>query len=72
LSIARCLRRRFRRLKKSAAGENSDSRNIHGLVVKLKEIVPEYKPSREIPEQAEVDSFDKSASYNRARAGLSL
>jgi FlaA1/EpsC-like NDP-sugar epimerase/UDP-N-acetylmuramyl pentapeptide phosphotransferase/UDP-N-acetylglucosamine-1-phosphate transferase len=50
----------------------SDSRNVHGLIMKLKEIVPEYKPSREILEQAEVDRFDKFASYNRARAGLSL
>jgi FlaA1/EpsC-like NDP-sugar epimerase/UDP-N-acetylmuramyl pentapeptide phosphotransferase/UDP-N-acetylglucosamine-1-phosphate transferase len=50
----------------------SDSRNVHGLVMKLKEIVPEYKPSREILEQAEVDRFDKFASYSKARAGLSL
>jgi FlaA1/EpsC-like NDP-sugar epimerase len=49
-----------------------DSRNVHGLVMKLKEIVPEYQPSREILEQAEVDRFDRFASYSQARAGLPL
>jgi FlaA1/EpsC-like NDP-sugar epimerase/UDP-N-acetylmuramyl pentapeptide phosphotransferase/UDP-N-acetylglucosamine-1-phosphate transferase len=49
-----------------------DSRNVYGLVMKLKEIVPEYKPSPEILEQAEVDRFHRFSSYSRARTSLSL
>jgi FlaA1/EpsC-like NDP-sugar epimerase/UDP-N-acetylmuramyl pentapeptide phosphotransferase/UDP-N-acetylglucosamine-1-phosphate transferase len=48
-----------------------DSKNVHGLVNKLHEIVPEYTPSREILSLTEVDRYDKIVSYNRARAGLS-
>jgi FlaA1/EpsC-like NDP-sugar epimerase len=49
-----------------------DSRNFHGLVSKLQEIVPEYVPSKEILSLGEVDRYDKIVSYNRARAGLTL
>lgn len=49
-----------------------DSRNFHGLVSKLQEIVPEYAPSKEILSLGEVDRYDKIVSYNRARAGLTL
>jgi FlaA1/EpsC-like NDP-sugar epimerase len=48
-----------------------DSKNVHGLVNKLQEIVPEYAPSEEMLALAEVDRHDRVISYNRARAGLS-
>ena len=47
-----------------------ESKNVHGLVHKLQEIVPEYTPSREILALCAVDRFDRVASYNRARASL--
>jgi FlaA1/EpsC-like NDP-sugar epimerase len=47
-----------------------DSRNVHSLVAKLKEIVPEYTPSKEILSLCEVDRFDRLVSYGRARAEL--
>jgi FlaA1/EpsC-like NDP-sugar epimerase len=46
------------------------SRNVHGLVTKLKEIVPEYSASAEILAQAELDRHDRFVTYERARAGL--
>jgi FlaA1/EpsC-like NDP-sugar epimerase len=47
-----------------------DSRNVHSLVAKLQEIVPEYTPSKEILSLAEVDRFDRFGSYGRARTEL--
>ncbi len=49
-----------------------DSKNVHGLVNKLREIVPEYSPSEQILSLSELDRHDKVLGYNRARAGLSL
>jgi hypothetical protein len=49
-----------------------DSRNVHGLVSKLQEIVLEYAPSMEILALGDVDRYDKIVSHNRARAGLTL
>jgi FlaA1/EpsC-like NDP-sugar epimerase len=49
----------------------ADSKNVHSLVAKLKEIVPEYTPSEEILALCEIDRHDKLLSYHRARAGLS-
>jgi len=49
-----------------------NSQNVHGLVQKLQEIVPEYTPSKEVLSLSEVDRYDKIVSYNRARAGLAL
>ena len=49
-----------------------DSKNVHGLVNKLREIVPEYSPSEQILSLSELDRYDKVLGYNRARAGLSL
>ena len=49
-----------------------DSKNVHGLVSLLKEIVPEYSPSEQILALSEVDRYDKILGYNRARADLSL
>ena len=49
-----------------------DSKNVHGLVNKLKEIVPEYTPSEEVLALSELDRYDKLVGYNRARAALSL
>jgi FlaA1/EpsC-like NDP-sugar epimerase len=47
-----------------------DSNNVHGLVTKLKEIVPEYTPSEGILSQSEVDRFDRFVGYRRDRAAL--
>ncbi len=47
-----------------------DKKNVHALVTKLQEIVPEYTPSKEILELCEVDRFDLLGSYVRARAEL--
>ena len=47
-----------------------DSKNLFGLVTKLKEIVPEYSPSNEIVKLCEFDRYDKRVSYNRARSDL--
>jgi FlaA1/EpsC-like NDP-sugar epimerase/UDP-N-acetylmuramyl pentapeptide phosphotransferase/UDP-N-acetylglucosamine-1-phosphate transferase len=44
----------------------TEARNVHGLVNKLKEIVPEYTPSPEILARSEVDRFDAFLSYGRA------
>jgi len=49
-----------------------DSKNVHNLVAKLKEIVPEYNPSKEILSLCEVDRFDRFVSYGRARSELKL
>ncbi len=49
-----------------------DSKNVHSLLSKLREIVPEYSPSEQILSLSEVDRYDKIVTYNRARAGLSL
>ena len=48
------------------------SKNVHNLVAKLKEIVPEYNPSKEILSLCEVDRFDRFVSYGRARSELKL
>jgi FlaA1/EpsC-like NDP-sugar epimerase len=47
-----------------------ESRNIHGLVSKLTNIVPEYWPSEEVVALGEVDCHDQALAYRRARAGL--
>ncbi|HYK87754.1 MAG TPA: polysaccharide biosynthesis protein, partial [Acidobacteriota bacterium] len=49
-----------------------NSKNVHGLVTALKEIVPDYVPSKEILAQAELDRHDKFVTYDRDRAGLTL
>lgn len=46
------------------------SKNVHLLVTKLKEIVPEYTPSPEILSLAEVDRHDRFGTYQSARTGL--
>ncbi len=46
------------------------SRNAHGLVMKLKEIVPEYTPSSEILALSEVDRYDTILPFGRARNDL--
>ncbi len=46
------------------------SKHVHGLVTKLKEIVPEYTPSPEILALAEVDRHDRFATFTQARTGL--
>jgi len=47
-----------------------ESRNVHGLVSKLTNIVPEYWPSEEVIALGEVDRHDQGVVYRRARAGL--
>jgi FlaA1/EpsC-like NDP-sugar epimerase len=47
-----------------------DSNNVHGLITKLKEIVPEYTPSEGILSQCEADRFDRFVGYRRNRAEL--
>jgi FlaA1/EpsC-like NDP-sugar epimerase len=46
------------------------AKNVHGLVTKLKEIVPEYTPSPEILALAKVDRHDRFVTYQQARANL--
>ncbi len=46
------------------------AKNVHGLVTKLQEIVPEYTPSLEILALAKVDRHDRFVSYQQARAHL--
>jgi FlaA1/EpsC-like NDP-sugar epimerase len=46
------------------------AKNVHGLVTKLKEIVPEYTPSPEILELAKLDRHDGFVAYQQARASL--
>jgi FlaA1/EpsC-like NDP-sugar epimerase len=46
------------------------AKNVHRLVTKLKEIVPEYTPSPEILSLAEVDRHDRFVSYQSVRTGL--
>jgi hypothetical protein len=43
---------------------------MHGLVSKLLEIVPEYKPSEEILSKCLVDCHDIALQYRRARPSL--
>jgi FlaA1/EpsC-like NDP-sugar epimerase len=43
----------------------TEARNVHGLVSKLKEIVPEYTPSTEIQARSEVDRYNEFLSYGR-------
>ena len=50
----------------------TEARNVHGLISKLQEIVPEYWPSDEIVALTEVDRHDQALIYKRARAGLGV
>jgi FlaA1/EpsC-like NDP-sugar epimerase len=47
-----------------------EARNVHGLVAKLTEIVPEYSPSEELVTLAEIDRHDLSLSYRWSRKNL--
>ncbi len=47
-----------------------DAKNVNGLISKLREIVPEYKPSEEILALCEVDRHDLVLTYKRAQAEL--
>jgi FlaA1/EpsC-like NDP-sugar epimerase len=44
--------------------------NVHGLVTKLKSIVPAYVPSEEILSLCEIDRHDLALSYKRRSAGI--
>ncbi len=47
----------------------TEAHNVHGLVSKLKEIVPEYSPSPEILARSEVDRYGTFLSYEPAGRG---
>ncbi|MBV9074097.1 MAG: polysaccharide biosynthesis protein [Acidobacteria bacterium] len=47
-----------------------EAKNMHGLVSKLAEIVPEYKPSEEVLSRCQVDCHDIALQYRRARPSL--
>jgi FlaA1/EpsC-like NDP-sugar epimerase len=49
-----------------------EAKNMHGLVSKLSEIVPEYKPSEEVLSRCEVDCHDIALQYRRARPSLAI
>lgn len=49
-----------------------ESRNVHGLLCKLVEIVPEYWPSSEIVGLSEVDRHDQFLGYKLARNRLGV
>jgi FlaA1/EpsC-like NDP-sugar epimerase len=46
------------------------AKNVHGLVSKLVEIVPEYSPSEEVIALSEIDRHDQSLMYSLARTRL--
>jgi FlaA1/EpsC-like NDP-sugar epimerase len=48
-----------------------EAKNVHGLISKLKAIVPEYSPSPEIIDLCAVDCLDHGVLYRRRQAGLS-
>src|SRR5262249_55102655 len=48
-----------------------ETRNVHGVISKLIEIVPEYEPSQEIINQAEIDRHDQVQIYKRSWTDLS-
>jgi FlaA1/EpsC-like NDP-sugar epimerase len=48
-----------------------ETRNVHGVISKLMEIVPEYGPSQEILNQTEIDRHDQVLLYKRSWADLS-
>jgi FlaA1/EpsC-like NDP-sugar epimerase len=47
-----------------------ETKNVHGLVTKLRRIVPEYWPSEEINSLRELDRFDRAAIYKSERTAL--
>jgi FlaA1/EpsC-like NDP-sugar epimerase len=48
----------------------TEARNVHGLVRKLQEIVPEYAPSTELLALSDLDRHDRFLEYKRARVEL--
>jgi FlaA1/EpsC-like NDP-sugar epimerase len=50
----------------------AEAKNVSGLIIKLKEIVPEYRPSREVLVLCEYDRHDLGWRYKRESAGLSV
>ncbi len=49
-----------------------EAKNVSGLILKLKQIVPEYRPSREILALCEFDRHDLAWRYKRESAGLAV
>jgi FlaA1/EpsC-like NDP-sugar epimerase len=52
--------------------EAVETRNVYSLVRTLKQIVPEYCPSKEILSLCDIDRHDVVIAFDRARAGLAL
>jgi FlaA1/EpsC-like NDP-sugar epimerase len=49
-----------------------EAKNVSGLILKLKQIVPEYRPSREILSLCEFDRHDLGWRYKRGSAALAV
>jgi len=49
---------------------HSEAKNVHALVATIRNIVPEYKPSKEILALCQTDRHDILLPYKRARAML--
>ena len=47
-----------------------DSKNVHGLITKLRQIVPEYSPSKEVLALCELDRHDMALHYRSKQAEL--
>ncbi len=47
-----------------------DSKNVHGIITRLKEIVPEYTPSKEMLSLCELDRHDIALTYKSKQADL--
>ena len=52
--------------------EAVEAKNVYSLVRTLKEIVPEYCPSKEILSLCDIDRHDTVIGYDHARAGLAV
>jgi FlaA1/EpsC-like NDP-sugar epimerase len=52
--------------------EAVEAKNVYSLVRTLKEIVPEYCPSKEMLSLCDIDRHDIVIGYDRARAGLTF
>ena len=47
-----------------------DAKNVHGIITRLRKIVPEYTPSQEILALCELDRHDMALNYKSQQAQL--
>ena len=47
-----------------------DAKNVHGIITRLRKIVPEYTPSREILTLCELDRHDVALNYKSQQTAL--